>query len=62
MGEANTDSESVVFITEDGLTLLIIASIHMLKRNKKKCGRLEMYNLIKEPLNSKYVQKSLLKH
>ena len=32
MGEANSYSES---ITENELTLLIISSIHTLKRNKK---------------------------
>ena len=35
MGKANYDSESIVTVTEDELTLLIIPSIHMLKRNKK---------------------------
>ena len=47
MGEAISDWESIVTITEDKLTLLIISSIHMLKRNNnnKKCGRLEVYNL-----------------
>ena len=50
MGEANSDSESIVTITDDELTLLIISSIHTLKRNnkKKKCGKLEVYNLLKE--------------
>ena len=62
MGEANSDSESIVTITGDELTFLITSSIHTLKRNKKKCGRLEKYNLVKSPLNSKYLQKSLLKH
>ena len=39
----------LVTMTEDELTtLLVISSIHMLKRNKKKCGRLEVYNLVKE--------------
>ena len=33
MGEANSDWESLVTITE--LTLLIISSIHTVKRNKK---------------------------
>ena len=46
MGEANSDSESIVTITENELTLLIISSIHTLKRNKN--GRLEVYNLVKE--------------
>ena len=36
MGEANSDWESVVTITEDELTLLIISSIHTMKRDKKK--------------------------
>ena len=35
MGEANSDSESVVTITENELKLLIISSIHTLKVNKK---------------------------
>ena len=48
MGEANFDLESIVIITENELTLLIISSIHTLKRNKKRCGRLEVYNLVKE--------------
>ena len=48
MGEANSDSESIFAITENELTLLIISSIHSLKRNKKKSGRLKVYNLVKE--------------
>ena len=48
MGDASSDSESIVTITEDELTLLIISSIHTLKRNKKKSGRLEVYNLVKK--------------
>ena len=35
MGEANSDSESAVTITEDELTFLVISSIHTLKRNKR---------------------------
>ena len=35
MGEANYDLESFVTITENELTLLIISSIHTLKKNKK---------------------------
>ena len=35
MGEANSDSESVVTITENEMTLLVISSIHTLNRNKK---------------------------
>ena len=46
MGEANSDSES----TENEFTLLIISSIHTLKRNFKKCGRLEVCNLVKESI------------
>ena len=53
MGEANSDSESIVTITENELTLLIVSSIHTLKRNKKKCGRLEVYNLVKESVELK---------
>ena len=35
MGEANSDSGSIVTITDDELTLLIISSIYTLRRNKK---------------------------
>ena len=35
MGEGNSDSKSIVAITEGELILLIISSIHTLKRNKK---------------------------
>ena len=35
MGVANCDSEPIVTITEDELKLVIISSIHTLKRNKK---------------------------
>ena len=35
MGEANSDSEFIVTITENELALLIISSIHTLNRNKK---------------------------
>ena len=48
MGEANFDSESIVTITGNELTLVIITSIHTLKRNKKKCGRQEVHNVVKE--------------
>ena len=48
MADINSDLESIVNITEDEFTLLIISSIHMLKRNKKKCGRLEVYDLEQE--------------
>ena len=44
MGETNSDSESIVTITENELTLLSISSIHTLGRNKKQCGRLEVNN------------------
>ena len=53
MGEANSDSESTVTITEDELTLLIISSIHTLMKIKKKIVRLEVYNLVKEPVEFK---------
>ena len=35
MGEADSDSESIVAIAEDELTLLIILSSHTLNRNRK---------------------------
>ena len=35
MGEANSDSKSIVTNAENELTLLIISSIHRLKINKK---------------------------
>ena len=35
MEEANSDSESIVTITDNELTLLIISSIHTQKRSKK---------------------------
>ena len=44
MGETNSDSEPIVTITENKLTLLSISSIHTLDRNKKQCGRLEVNN------------------
>ena len=44
MGETNSDSKSIVTITENELTLLSISSIHTLDRNKKQCGRLEVNN------------------
>ena len=53
MGEANSGWESIVTITEDELTFLIISSIHMLKRNEKKCGRIEVYNLVQESVEFK---------
>lgn len=44
MGETNSDSEPIVTITENKLTLLSISAIHTLDRNKKQCGRLEVNN------------------
>ena len=35
MGEPNSDLESIVTFTKNELKLLVISSIHMLKRNKK---------------------------
>ena len=40
MRESNPDAESLFTITADELTLLIISSIHTLKRNKQECSRL----------------------
>ena len=49
MGEANSDSESIVTITENELTLLIISSIHTLKRSKKDMVDLiEVCNIVEE--------------
>ena len=49
MGEANFDSESIVTITENELTLLIISSIHTLKRSKKDMVDLiEVCNIVEE--------------
>ena len=48
MREANSDLESTVTITENELTVFIISLIHTLKRSKKKCGRLEVDNLLQE--------------
>ena len=53
MGESNSDSEFMVTITDDKLTLLIISSLQTLQRNKKKYGRLEVYNLLKDPVEFK---------
>ena len=57
MEEANSDSESIVTITGDELTLLIISSIHTLKKNKKICGGLGAYNLVKESVEFKISSK-----
>ena len=35
MEDANSDSQSIGTITENELTLLIISSLHTLKRNRK---------------------------
>ena len=53
MSEANSDLESFVIITEDELTLSIKFLIHTLKRNKKKCGKLELYNADKKSVELK---------
>ena len=53
MADINSDLESIVNIAEDEFTLLIISSIHTLKRNKKKCGRLEVYDLEQESVEFK---------
>ena len=44
MGEAKFYVVSIFTINGDELTLHIISSILTLKRNKKKCGRPEVYN------------------
>ena len=40
-----------IIINERELEVLIITSIHTLKRGKKKCGREDVYNLIRESLD-----------
>ena len=62
MGEATSDSECIVTIIEDELTPVIFSSIHTLKTNKKRCGRLEVCNLVKKTVEFKILQKSLRKH
>ena len=51
MGEANSDLESVVSITENELTFFIIPSTHMWKQDK--CGGLEVYDLVKKSIEFK---------
>ena len=49
MEEANSNLESIVTITENELTLLIISSIHTLKRSKKDMVDLiEVCNIVEE--------------
>ena len=40
-----------IIINERELEVLITTSIHTLKRGKKKCGREDVYNLVKESLD-----------
>ena len=40
-----------IIINERELGVLIITSIHILKRGKKKCGREDVYSLVKESLD-----------
>ena len=40
-----------IIINERELEVLIITSIHTLKRGKKKCGREDVYNLVRESLD-----------
>ena len=44
------NSNSQPFIDKE-LEMLVITSIHTLKRGKKKCGREDVYNLVKESLD-----------
>ena len=44
------DSQQII-INERELKVLIITSIHTLKRGKKKCGGEDVYNLVKESLD-----------
>ena len=52
MGEEIYDTESIVHINEKELALLLISSIQTLKRSKKKCGREELYGLLKESVET----------
>ena len=40
-----------IIINERELEVLIITSNHILKRGKKKCGREDVYNLVRESLD-----------
>ena len=63
MGEANFNSESIVTITEDEFTLLIISSIRTLKRNKKNVVHLSLWNssdVFAETLNSLIENESVI--
>ena len=51
MGEERNDSE-LIAINEKELALLVITSIQTLKRNKRKCGPEEVYNLLTESVES----------
>ena len=50
MTEENSNSQPII-INDKELEMLVITSIHTLKRGKKKCGREDVYNLVKESLD-----------
>ena len=50
MTEENSNSQLII-INDKELEMLVITSIHTLKRGKKKCGREDVYNLVKESLD-----------
>ena len=50
MTEENFNSQPII-INDKELEMLVITSIHTLKRGKKKCGREDVYNLVKESLD-----------
>ena len=53
MAEENPNSQPIIIndINDNELEMLVITSIHTLKRSKKKCGREDVYNLVKESLD-----------
>ena len=50
MAEEKSNSQHII-INDKELEMIVITSIHTLKRGKKKCGREDAYNLVKEPLD-----------
>ena len=50
MAEENSNSQLII-ISDKELEMLVITSIHTLKRGKKKFGREDVYNFVKESLD-----------
>ena len=49
--ESITDETNNHFVNDKDLEILVIASIQILKRGNKKCGREEVYRLVNDSLN-----------